>query len=100
MLELEFDFAEMSIGTFIRGLDRGASLVALPIFTNSRVFLNVGLQVAVQANITDPSQLRGRTIGASQYWTASSLWQRQFLRDLHGIEAEDMSWITFQPERM
>jgi len=100
MLELEFDFGEVSIGTFIRGRDRGIPLVALPVFTNSRQFLNVNLHVAARAGIRDLSELRGRTLGAPQYWTASSLWQRQFLRDFYGLEAEDMSWVTFQPERM
>jgi 4,5-dihydroxyphthalate decarboxylase len=100
MLDLEFDFAEVSIGTFIRGRDRGIPLVALPIFTNSRQFLNVNLHVAARAGIHDLAQLRGRTLGAPQYWTASSLWQRHFLREVYGLEAEDMSWVTFQPERM
>jgi 4,5-dihydroxyphthalate decarboxylase len=100
MLELEFDFGEVSMGTFIRGLDRGVPFVALPIFTNSRQFLNANLHVATHAGIQDLSQLRGRTIGAPQYWTASSLWQRHFLRDSYGVEAEEMSWITLQPERI
>jgi len=100
MLELEFDFGEVSMGTFIRGRDRGIPLVALPIFTNSRQFLNVNLHVAARSGIRDLSELRGRTLGAPQYWTASSLWQRQFLRDFYGLEAEDMSWVTVQPERM
>ena len=96
MLDLQFDFGEVSIGTFIRGRDRGVPLVALPLFTNSRQFLNVNLHVATRAGIQDLSQLRGRSIGAP-HWTASSLWQRQFLHDFYGLEAEDMAWVTFQP---
>lgn len=100
MLDLEYDVGEVSIGTFIRARDRGVPLVALPIFTNSRQFLNANLQVAARLGMRDLSELRDRTIGAPQYWTASSLWQREFLRDQAGLEATDLSWVTFQPERM
>jgi 4,5-dihydroxyphthalate decarboxylase len=100
MLDQEFDFAEMSLGTFVRGVDRGVPLVAVPIFTNSRQFLSVNMHVSSRSGIRDLGELRGRTLGAPQYWTASSLWQRQFLREFYGLDAADMAWVTFQPERM
>ena len=99
MLDLQFDFGEVSIGTFIRGRDREfpcgiASLHQQPTIPER--------QPSRRRSGGDSGSLAAarRSIGAPQYWTASSLWQRQFLHDFYGLEAEDMAWVTFQPERM
>jgi 4,5-dihydroxyphthalate decarboxylase len=100
MTRLEFDVGETSLATYLRGRDQGIGAIALPIFCSNRRLPHGTFRLSRHAGIADLAQLRGRTIAATQYWTASSVWQREFLLGEYGIRPEDTSWITFQPERM
>ena len=100
MANLEFDLAEVSIATYLRARDQGIPLIGLPIFASARNFPQSSFQVSVRSAIHDLSELHGRIVGASQYWTASSIWQRQFLRQMYGLTPRDITWVTFQPERL
>ncbi|HEX9878868.1 MAG TPA: hypothetical protein VGB25_01590 [Candidatus Binatia bacterium] len=100
MLSLEFDVAEMSIATFVKGKEGGLPLVALPVFTSGRRFLQKGFLVARKAGIHDLSELKGKRMGVSQYWMSSSVWQRLVLRQMHGVMPEDVTWVTTRGERM
>ena len=100
MADPKFDVGEVSIATYLRARDQGIPLIALPIFASARNFPQSSLQVSVRSAIRDLSELRGRIVGANQYWTASSIWQRQFLHQVYGLTAEDITWVTFQPERL
>jgi 4,5-dihydroxyphthalate decarboxylase len=100
MLNVEFDISEMAIATFAKAREQGVPVVGLPIFTSGRRFLQAGFQVAARSGIKDLAALRGRTVCAPQYWMSSSIWQRQILQQMYGVAAEDMTWVTLQPERM
>ena len=100
MLNVEFDIGEMAIATYIKAHDAGVPMVALPIFTSGRRFLQPGFQLAARTGIKVLAELRGRSVGTAQYWLSSSIWQRQILRQKYDVDAEDLTWITFQPERM
>jgi 4,5-dihydroxyphthalate decarboxylase len=100
MTRLEFDVGETSLATYLRGREQGVRAIALPIFTSNRRLPHGTYRLSRHAGIRDLSELRGRTIAATQYWTASSVWQREFLSSEYGLRPEDTSWITFQPERM
>src|SRR5947208_1897116 len=100
MTRLEFDVGETSLATYLRGRDQGVRAIALPVFSSNRRLPHGTYRLSRSAGIGDLSQLRGRTIAATQYWTASSVWQREFLLSEYGLRPEDTSWITFQPERM
>lgn len=100
MAQLEFDVGETSLATYLRGRDQGVRAVALPVFSSNRRLPHGNFRVALHTGIRDLSGLRGHTVAATQYWTASSIWQRQFLLDEYGLAPEDMAWVTFQAERM
>jgi 4,5-dihydroxyphthalate decarboxylase len=100
MTRLEFDVGETSLATYLRGRDQGVRAIALPIFCSNRRLPHGTFRLSLRADIADLSQLRGHTVAATQYWTASSVWQREFLLGEYGLRPEDTSWITFQPERM
>ena len=100
MENLGLDIAEVSIGTYLRARDQGIPIIGLPIFASARNFPHSSFQISVHSTIRDLSDLRGRIVGASQYWTASSIWQRQFLHQMYGLAAQDITWVTFQPERL
>lgn len=100
MLKLEFDVAEMSIATFVKGREQGLPLVALPLFTSGRRFLQRGFLMSKQAGMRDLSDLRGKRMGVSQYWMSSSVWQRLVLHQMYGIVPEEVDWVTTRSERM
>lgn len=99
MLELAYDVAEMSIATFTKAREQGLPLVALPIFF-ARIFPHRGVWVAPTSGIKQPSDLRGKRIGARQFWISALAWHRLVLHREHGITADEMSWVTCQPERL
>jgi 4,5-dihydroxyphthalate decarboxylase len=100
MLNLEFDIAEMSIAAYSKARELGLPLIALPLFTSGRRFMHSGLQFAAKAGIREPSQLRGRTVAAGQYWLSAAIWQRQLLQETYGVAPHEMSWVTFRAERL
>jgi 4,5-dihydroxyphthalate decarboxylase len=99
MINLKFDVAEMSIATLVKAVERGLPLVALPVFTSGRRFVQSGMYLARGSDITSLEQLRGRTVGLPQYWISSCLWQRMVLKEMYGIAPEDVRWVSSQPER-
>src|SRR4051794_21111552 len=89
MSRLEFDVGETSIATYLRGREQGVRAIALPVFTSNRRLPHGILRVARSAGIRNLDGLRGRTIAATQYWTASSVWQREFLERECGLGPKD-----------
>lgn len=100
MLTLAFDVGEMAIATFLKAREQGLPLAALPLFTSGRRFLQAGFAVARDAGVQTLSDVRGKTVAVPQYWMSSSVWQRQILRDVYGVDAADVQWVTTQAERM
>jgi len=100
MAKLDFDIAEVSLGTYLKARDQGLPVVGLPIFTSGRQFLHGGFQLAARSGLRDPSKLRGRVLGTGQYWQGPPIWQRHLLKELYGIAPEDVSWVMLRPERM
>lgn len=99
MINLKFDVAEMSIATLVKAVERGLPLVALPVFTSGRRFVQSGIYVSRKSGITSLEQLRGRTIGLLQYWISSCVWQRMMLNEMYDISPDDIRWVSTQPER-
>lgn len=100
MARAEFDIGDTSISAYLRSREQGAPVIGLPLFTSTRRFPHSNFRISIQSGIHDLSELRGKTVGATQFWTASSVWQRQFLATEYGLDASDMGWVTFQPERV
>lgn len=99
MCELRFDVGEMSFATYLRARADGKPLIALTVFTGRR-FLQPGILVRTDSKLDDPAQLRGRTVGTSQYWMTSSVWHRGILAEYHGVDAADLAWVTAADERL
>jgi 4,5-dihydroxyphthalate decarboxylase len=99
MLKREFDVAEMSIAAFAKAVENGLPLVALPVFTSGRRFVQSGFLFSASSKVRTIEGLRGGAVGVPQYWLSSCFWQRMALRDLYGIEPGDARWVSAQPER-
>ena len=90
---LEFDAAEMSLGSYIVRRDRGADdLVAIPVFT-SRSFRHAALVVRADSELRDPVELRGGRVGVPEYQMTAAIWVRGFLADDYGVGAGEVQWV-------
>ena len=92
-VEGRFDLTEMSTSTYLLQLSRGDNpYKAIPVFL-SRAFRHSAIFVRTGAGITDPSQLKGRPFGVSEYQLTANLWARGILSDEYGVRAEDVDWV-------
>jgi 4,5-dihydroxyphthalate decarboxylase len=99
MIGGRYDIAEMSMATYVQARSRGFELIALPIFMGRR-FLQPCVAYAPTAHINSPHDLRGKRIAVPQFWMTSSIWHRGLLVHEYGIAANDVEWVTTQPERL
>ncbi|WP_410673238.1 4,5-dihydroxyphthalate decarboxylase [Amycolatopsis sp. cmx-4-68] len=95
----ELDVAELGLTFYLRMLEEGTPLVALPIFPN-RVFRHSCVFVNTRSGITGPGELTGRTIGEfGTYGQDSGVWAKGVLMDEHGFEPEKNRWVIGGLER-
>jgi 4,5-dihydroxyphthalate decarboxylase len=92
----EFDVFEMSLSEYLitREQAKGERWQwrALPIFP-AKAFVWLGLYVNTAAGIRGLEDLRGKRVGVPDYVMTAALWFRVFLRELHGIGPQDISWF-------
>jgi 4,5-dihydroxyphthalate decarboxylase len=99
MLDLAYDVAEMSLGTFVKAREQGVPIVALPIFTERR-FTQPGLVATARSGIRTPEDFRGKRVAVNQLWTTSSIWHRGVLQQYHDVPQASVTWYTASAERM
>jgi 4,5-dihydroxyphthalate decarboxylase len=99
MIAGRFDVAEMSMATYVQARSRGQALLAIPVFMGRR-FLQPCVAFARDAHIASPHDLRGKRIALPQFWMTSSMWHRGLLQHEYGIGANEVEWVTTQPERL
>jgi 4,5-dihydroxyphthalate decarboxylase len=99
MIGGRYDIAEMSMATYVQARSRGFELMALPIFMGRR-FLQPCVAYAPSAHISSPHDLRGKRVALPQFWMTSSIWHRGLLVHEYGIAANEVEWVTTQPERL
>ncbi|MEV0473110.1 4,5-dihydroxyphthalate decarboxylase [Streptomyces prunicolor] len=88
-----FDVAEFGLTYYLRALDAGAELVALPVFPN-RVFRHSCVFVNTHKGIRGPEDLADRTIGEfGMYGQDSGVWAKGILSDEYGFAPEKNRWI-------
>lgn len=96
----EFDACEMSLGNYCAGVGQGDDrFIALPIFL-SRVFRHGNVRVREGSDIEDPSQLKGKRIGLSEYAATAAIWIRGFLQDDYGVDPWDVEWVVARREKI
>lgn len=100
MLELRHDVAEMSIATFVKAVEQGLGLAALPLFASGRRFVQSGFYLAERSVLSSLDDLAGHSVGLPQYWISSCVWQRLVLQQVHGIRPEQVRWVSVETERM
>ncbi len=92
----EFDVFEMSLSEYLitreQAKDGRWNWAALPIFP-AKAFVWLGFYVNTAAGIAGLADFRGKRIGVPDYVMTAALWLRIFLRELHGIAPQEISWF-------
>jgi 4,5-dihydroxyphthalate decarboxylase len=91
--ELRWDVCEVAIGTLLQALEAGVPLIALPLAMNGDGH-HRSLNRRPDRDPITPVQLPGRRVGVRAYSQTTGLWVRGLLREEHGIEAEQITWVT------
>lgn len=93
--EQGFDVSEMAIATFFQAKAYGKPLVLLPVVLAAR-FQQSALLCRADSDIAHPRDLIGRRVGVRAYSQTTGLWLRGILADTHGVQPQDVRWITFE----
>ncbi|WP_204249229.1 hypothetical protein [Frondihabitans sp. PAMC 28766] len=94
MAQAEYDVAEYGLTYFLRSWDTEESpFLALPIFPN-RNFRHSAIYVNVEAGITKPEDLAGKTIGEfALYGHDAGVWPKGILSDEFGFDPASCKWV-------
>lgn len=88
-----FDVAEFGLTHYLRALDVGTDLVALPVFP-ARVFRHSAVFVNTSKGITGPADLVDRTIGEyGMYGQDAGIWIKGIMADDFGFSPEHNRWV-------
>ncbi|MET3505776.1 4,5-dihydroxyphthalate decarboxylase [Halalkalibacter oceani] len=95
-----YDLSELSLASYLIGLDRGDQrLTAIPVFL-SRSFRHNTLYVRADSPWKHPSELKRLRIGLPEYQMTAAVWIRAYFRHLWDVKTEEIDWVTFRPERI
>jgi 4,5-dihydroxyphthalate decarboxylase len=93
----EFDAAEMSLSSYLIGLEgggaAGAPFVAIPAFV-SRAFRHNGIYVSPDSGISAPADLAGRLVGVAEYQLTANVWIRGILAERYGVPVAAVRYRT------
>ena len=88
----DFDITELSASSHILTTARGdAPYIAVPAFV-SRVFRHSSFYIRTDRGIRSASDLRGKTVGVTEYQMTAGLWARGLLSDDFGVRANEIRW--------
>ncbi|GLY34150.1 4,5-dihydroxyphthalate decarboxylase [Amycolatopsis sp. NBRC 101858] len=89
----EVEVSEFGLTFFLRALDQGVPLVAIPAFP-VRLFRHSAVFVHAGSGITGPADLVGKTIGEfGVYGQDPGVWMKGILADEHGFKPEANRWV-------
>lgn len=91
----EFDAAEMSLSSYVLSLlsSEDPPFIAIPAFP-SRAFRHNAIYVRADSDITEPADLRGRTVGVAEYQLTANVWVRGILAEHYGVPVESVRYRT------
>jgi 4,5-dihydroxyphthalate decarboxylase len=91
---LEFDIAEVSLGTYLPARTFHTRFTAIPVFP-LRAFYHSAIVYRPQSEISTPSDLNGRRLGVNRGWTVTAgVWARAMLASEYGVDLSSVTWVT------
>jgi len=96
---LPFQVNEFSLANYTLMRDRGVRwMTAIPVFLN-RAFRHGSLYVHRDSDLTQPAQLRGKTIGAREYTQTAGVWWRGTMIDEYDLHWTEVNWVSEPKQR-
>lgn len=91
---LEFDFAELAITTFLMAKAAGKPYRLLPAVVLAR--MQHPRLVCDRTRPVAPGSLEGKRIAVRSYSVTTGMWIRGILEDDHGVDHQRIAWVTFE----
>jgi 4,5-dihydroxyphthalate decarboxylase len=95
--DVAFDICELNVSTYLIARDQGAPITAIPVFL-FRKFRHGNVFVDARSGIRAPGDLAGKRVGCPNLQPASNVWISGILRDFHGLDHRDMTWVVEREE--
>ena len=95
--DLAFDVCELNVSTYLIARDQGVPITALPVFL-FRKFRHGNIFVDARSGIKSPADLVGQRIGCPNLQPASNVWINGILRDFHGLDHRNLTWMVERDE--
>ena len=95
--DLAFDVCELNVSTYLIARDQGVPITALPVFL-FRKFRHGNIFVDTRSGVKSPTDLVGQRIGCPNLQPASNVWINGILRDFHGVDHRDLTWMVERDE--
>ena len=99
----EFDVFEMSLSEYLVTREQAKGerwrWAALPIFP-AKAFVWLGFYANTGSGIAGLADFRGKRIGVPDYVMTAALWLRIFLRELHDIQSNQISWFIGRTQEL
>ncbi|WP_035462315.1 4,5-dihydroxyphthalate decarboxylase [Alicyclobacillus macrosporangiidus] len=95
-----YEVAELSLASYLIALGQGESrLTAIPVFL-SRSFRHNAIYVRADSPYHHPRDLAGRRFGFPEFQMTAAVWVRGMFRHQYGLGPNDLTWVTYRPERI
>jgi 4,5-dihydroxyphthalate decarboxylase len=91
---LEFDFAELAITTFLMAKAAGKPYRLLPAVVLAR--MQHPRLVCNRERPVAPRDLEGKRIAVRSYSVTTGMWIRGILEEDHGVDHRRITWVTFE----
>src|ERR1700747_2108996 len=93
----EFDICELSLSSYLMAKSRGMGFTAIPVFPR-RLFSMSQMWVNVDARVSSPQDLIGKTVGLSTFQTTLSVLAKGDLQSEYNVPWRKMNWIVSKEE--
>lgn len=88
-----FDVCELSLSSYCIGICKpNFPYIAIPVFL-SRSFRHSAIYTRNDAFIVKPTDLKGKTLGITEYQLTANVWVRGMLEDYYGIPQSAIKWV-------
>ena len=92
--DLEFDFAELAITTFLMAKAAGKPYRLLPAVVLAR--MQHPRLVCDTKRAVAPRALEGKRVAVRSYSVTTGMWIRGILAEDHGVDSDRIHWVTFE----
>ena len=93
----EFDICELSLSSYLMAKSRDMPFTAIPVFPR-RLFSMSQMWVNVDAGVSSPQDLIGKTVGLSTFQTTLSVLAKGDLQSEYNVPWRKVNWIVSKEE--